>query len=92
MKIMEKTNDGFVISEKDLELRGPGEFFGTMQHGIPDLKIANLYKDMDILKLAQEAAMEVIRGDRHLMRKENKPLREMLIHKFKDKLDQLSLN
>jgi len=92
MKIMEKTNDGFVISEKDLELRGPGEFFGTMQHGIPDLKIANLYRDMDILKLAQEAAMDIIEEDRHLMTEENRPLREMLMHRFKDKLDQLSLN
>lgn len=92
MKIMEKTNDGFVISEKDLELRGPGEFFGTMQHGIPDLKIANLYRDMDILKLAQEAAMDIIEEDRHLMKEENRPLREMLMHRFKDKLDQLSLN
>lgn len=65
MMIMEKTNDGFVISEKDLELRGPGEFFGTRQHGIPDLKIANLYKDIDILKKAQEAAKNIIAADKN---------------------------
>lgn len=59
MKIMTESDDGFVISEKDLEIRGPGEFFGTRQAGVPELKIANLYRDMDILLLAQEAAGEV---------------------------------
>ena len=49
MKVMSETNDGFVISQKDLELRGSGDFFGTMQHGIPEFKIANLFTDMDIL-------------------------------------------
>lgn len=70
MKIMTETNDGFVISEKDLEIRGPGEFFGTRQHGIPELKIANLYKDMDILKLAQESAKEIIEADPGLLKSE----------------------
>ena len=61
MKVMQKTNDGFEISETDLKLRGPGEFFGTRQHGIPQLKIANLYKDADMLSLSQEAAKELNR-------------------------------
>ena len=51
---MVKSNDGFYISELDLKLRGYGDFFGTRQHGLPDFKIANLYKDHDILKEAQE--------------------------------------
>ncbi len=59
MKVLEKTNDGFRISEKDLELRGPGDFFGTRQHGIPEFKIANIYNDMEILKQAQDAANEI---------------------------------
>ena len=63
MKIMTKTNDGFEISAKDLELRGSGEFFGTRQHGVPELKVANLFTDIDILKEAQEAAAEVIKKD-----------------------------
>jgi ATP-dependent DNA helicase RecG len=56
MKVMTSGCDGFAISEKDLELRGPGEFFGTAQHGIPAFKVANLYEDIPILKDAQKAA------------------------------------
>lgn len=63
MRIMQSTTDGFVISEKDLELRGPGEFFGTKQHGLPELKIANLFTDIDILKLAQKEAIEILEKD-----------------------------
>ena len=59
MDIMSKSNDGFKIAEKDLELRGPGEFFGTRQHGIPELQIANLYTDIALFKLAGEAAVEM---------------------------------
>lgn len=91
MKVMQSTNDGFVISEKDLELRGPGEFFGTRQHGIPDLKIANLYKDIEILKKAQVAAIEILDGDRYLRKDENRVLREKVTEKFNEKLQDLSL-
>ena len=63
MKAMEKSSDGFVISELDLKLRGPGEFFGTRQHGLPELKIANIYKDMELLKEAQQAASSLLRED-----------------------------
>lgn len=61
MDNMVKYSDGFVISEKDLEIRGPGEFFGTRQAGVPELKIANLYKDMNILLMAQEAASKMVK-------------------------------
>lgn len=91
MQVMQKTNDGFVISEKDLELRGPGEFFGTRQHGIPDLKIANLYKDIDILKLAQKSAFEILGEDRLLDKPEHKALREVIREKFKEKFSSLSV-
>ncbi|MDD6214639.1 MAG: ATP-dependent DNA helicase RecG [Firmicutes bacterium] len=63
MKIMCRSNDGFYISEEDLKLRGPGDFFGTRQHGLPELKIANLFCDMDILKSAQKAATEIESGE-----------------------------
>ena len=58
MEIMCQTNDGFLISEKDLELRGPGDFFGTEQHGLPNFKIANLFQDIEILKQVQECLSE----------------------------------
>lgn len=63
LKIMCGTNDGFVIAEKDLELRGPGDFFGTRQHGIPNFRVANLFKDKDILLLAQKAAKKILMLD-----------------------------
>lgn len=59
METMCISNDGFYISEQDLKLRGPGDFFGTRQHGLPEMHIANLFEDRDILKLAQEAAKEI---------------------------------
>ena len=71
MKVIKESNDGFWISQKDLEIRGPGEFFGTRQHGIPQLKIANLYSDMDILKKAQVVAMELIKKDRDFIMEEH---------------------
>lgn len=60
METMCLSNDGFYISEQDLRLRGPGDFFGTRQHGLPEMKIANLFEDGDILKQAQTAATEII--------------------------------
>jgi len=63
MKVMSGTTDGFVIAKKDLEIRGPGEFFGTKQHGLPLLKIANLYQDTDILKEAQKAAGYILENE-----------------------------
>lgn len=92
MKVMEKTGDGFVISEKDLELRGPGEFFGTRQHGLPELKIANLFRDMDILKAAQEAAQELLRLDRQLDAPENRLLGRAVRERFTAAEKKLSMN
>lgn len=62
MQTMCESNDGFYISEQDLKLRGPGDFFGVRQHGLPEMKIANLFSDMDILKEAQEASEEFIKN------------------------------
>ncbi len=87
MKIMTQTNDGFVISQKDLELRGSGDFFGTNQHGIPDFKIANLFTDIDILKLAQEAAIKIVNDDEKLEKPENDLLKELVKDKFTDRIE-----
>lgn len=87
MKIMTQTNDGFVISQKDLELRGSGDFFGTNQHGIPDFKIANLFTDIDILKLAQEAAIKIVNDDEKLEKPQNTLLKELVKDKFTDRIE-----
>ena len=87
MKVISSTNDGFVISEKDLELRGSGEFFGTRQHGIPEFKIANLFEDIDTLKMVQAIAMEIINKDPLLEKEENKVLQKMINEKFKDRIE-----
>ena len=66
MRIMESTSDGFVLAEEDLKLRGPGQFFGTMQHGFPDLKIANVEQDMDILLRARQAAAKTLNNQENM--------------------------
>ena len=87
MKVMCETNDGFVISQKDLELRGSGDFFGTMQHGIPEFKIANLFTDIDVLKLVQGVAISVVDKDPKLEKEENKLLKELVKDKFTDRIE-----
>ena len=87
MDVITKTNDGFVISEKDLELRGSGEFFGTKQHGIPEFKIANLFEDMGILKGVQALAIEVMDKDPNLEKEENYRLKKMIENKFKSRIE-----
>lgn len=92
MAIMEETNDGFKISEKDLEIRGPGEFFGTRQHGLPELKIANIFKHMKILKIVQQEARYIIGEDRNLINYENRLLKNEIIDKFEHVATEISLN
>lgn len=87
MKIMQDTNDGFVIAEKDLEIRGTGEFFGTRQHGIPDFKIANLFEDMPILKLVQEVALKIENEDSKLELPKNENLRRLVDEKFSNRIE-----
>ena len=75
MKTMVDTDDGFKIAEKDLELRGSGEFFGTKQHGLPEFKIANIFDDIKLLKLAQVVAMDIEDEDSKLELEKNKRLK-----------------
>ncbi|SES66395.1 ATP-dependent DNA helicase RecG [Natronincola peptidivorans] len=82
IKIMEETNDGFIISEKDLEVRGPGEFFGIRQHGLPDLKIANLFKHMKVLKRVQKQVEELLDEDPALCLEQYPALKGKLDEKF----------
>ena len=87
MNVMEKTNNGFEISEKDLELRGPGDFFGVNQHGLPDFKIANLFTDMNVLKIVQEIAFKILAKDKNLEAEENMLLKKAIYAKYKGKLE-----
>ena len=87
MKVMCETNDGFVISEKDLELRGAGDFFGTMQHGLPEFKIANLFEDIEILKMVQGIAIKILNDDPKLEKDENKLLKELIKEKFMKRIE-----
>jgi len=79
---MVKTNDGFKISEDDLKLRGPGDFFGARQHGLPEMKIADLSSDMSLLSDAQGAASELLDSDPELSRPENSVLRKRIEELF----------
>jgi ATP-dependent DNA helicase RecG len=74
LRVLAKTADGFRIAEEDLKLRGPGDFFGQRQHGLPQLGIADLAADMRVLKEAQQAAQKLLEADPGLSRREHAPL------------------
>ena len=71
-----KTNDGFQVAEEDLKLRGPGDFFGLRQHGLPMMKIAGLLEDMELVEKTRAAAIEVLKTDPDLLLPEHAALRE----------------
>ena len=91
MDIMCKTNDGFLIADEDLRLRDPGDFFGSKQHGLPNLRIADLISDMVTLKNTQQAAKEIFKKDSSLSLSENKGLRKAVKRLF-DKTASTILN
>ena len=91
MEIMNSTTDGFIIAEKDLLLRGPGEMFGLRQHGLPEFKIADLAKHLKIMELAQKDALGITEG-RILNSVERAQLLEKVEKKFHKKLEEIALN
>ncbi len=92
MKIMTETNDGFIISEKDLVLRGPGEIFGLRQHGLPEFKVADLTKHMNILSLAQNDAREIIEElGQNTEDNQNKILNKIKA-RFEKQIESIALN
>ena len=87
LRVLTQTTDGFRIAQEDLRLRGPGDFFGQRQHGLPQLKVADFASDLELLNQARQAAQELVEGDPDLMREEHRPLRRRVELMFRDNPD-----
>jgi ATP-dependent DNA helicase RecG len=86
LRVMEETTDGFRIAEEDLRLRGPGEFLGTKQSGLPDFAVAELARDLVIVQEAREEAFALVSEDPELQSPANVAVRELLLHRWKGRL------
>jgi len=86
LDVMTRSSDGFEIAEYDLRLRGPGELFSTRQHGLPDLRIANIVDDYDLLVLARRCAFEMAGADARLSLPEHENIRQGLLDRFGESL------
>ncbi len=87
LKVMEGTTDGFRIAEADLELRGPGDFLGTRQAGLPDFRVAHILRDARILEEARKEAFTLVEKDPQLTRVENSLLRDELVRRWGGRLE-----
>ena len=90
LSIMSKTNNGFEISEEDLRLRGPGDFFGSRQHGLPEMHVADLGADTQIMKTAQDEAKALLGADPQLILPEHDALRKRIETLFKNNTDSFN--
>lgn len=86
-----QTQDGFKVAEEDLELRGPGEFLGTRQHGLPELRFGNILRDFDIMEEARREAFALVREDPYLKNPRNKFVMDTLRRRFAGKLDLINV-
>jgi len=87
LKVMEATTDGFKIAEEDLAIRGPGEFLGIRQSGLPDFRVASIVRDARILNEAKADAFEVIEDDPQLEKPEHAALKTVLMERWKGRLE-----
>ena len=90
LRALEGTNDGFKIAEEDLRLRGPGDFFGKRQHGLPQLKVADFAADVALLKEAKQAAEQLVAADPGLNRPEHRRLRERVRQMYEDHSEEMN--
>ncbi len=86
LEIMTRSHDGFEIAEHDLRIRGPGELFSTRQHGLPDLKIANIIDDYELLLMARKHAFTLVEADPMLTQSGHQAIRRALLDKFGESL------
>lgn len=86
LAIMKKYSDGFKIADEDLKQRGPGDFFGNRQHGLPDLKIADMLSDMETLNLCRECADEILKEDYNLDLPKNKNIANAITEMFRNSI------
>ena len=90
LEVLEETADGFKIAEEDLRIRGPGELFGTRQHGLPELKVANLVEDIELLRLARRDARAIVQDDPGLNAPHHQQLRREVLRAYAGRLELLA--
>jgi len=91
LEAFEQLQDGFELAEEDLSIRGPGEVFGTRQHGLPEIRFGDIVADKGILELARHEAFELIEKDSGLTGERNHPLRDVILERYKGKLQLLEI-
>lgn len=91
LKAMAQTSDGFKIAEEDLRIRGPGDFFGTRQHGLPEFKLGDIIEDYDLLRLARKDAFDLVRNDPQLASPANRVILRQARIRFRDRLDLIEV-
>jgi len=87
LNVLTRSHDGFVIAEKDLEVRGPGEFLGTRQSGLPELRVAHIIRDHRVLAEAQREAFALVAQDPQLVLPEHATLRRALVERWQQKFE-----
>ena len=90
LEVLEETDDGFKIAEEDLRIRGPGELFGTRQHGLPELKVVDFIEDFELLRLARRDAFAIVADDPGLNAPNRQQLRREVLKAYAGRLDLLT--